>query len=72
MTTAYSTTMKDIPSTDPVAFAMGYTHAVNGNHLGKGKHRKHLAEQYVEGFKLGMRVKHKRIPQPKWARGLRR
>jgi hypothetical protein len=72
MTHSFSAMFKEVPSPDPLAYVMGYTHAVTGQHLGKGKHRKHLAEQYVEGFKLGMRVKHKRIPQPKWAREIRR
>lgn len=55
-----------VPSDDPLAYAMGYIHAMAGQ--GLEQNRNELADEYKRGYRLGVDVKAGRSTRPGWAR----
>ncbi len=62
---SFSVNLKKIPSNDPLAYSMGYMHALAGQ--GLKDNRNELADAYLEGYRLGTDVKAGRAKSPEWA-----
>lgn len=59
-------TLGKVPSSDPLAFAMGFMSAIAGSPL--DSNREELAQAYIAGYQLGTKVRLGEEPQPEWVR----
>lgn len=68
MTKTYIIEFGDVPSKDPIAYAMGFMRGLAGAPLDDPGEGDELAPAYVDGHALGVRVSAKKAPMPGWAK----